>query len=46
MIKAPYGDYPRTAELLGGWIPLVLAIIVGIMLGNVTKKILQKNKSE
>ena len=46
MIKAPYGDYPRTAELLGGWIPLVLAIIVGIMLGNMTRKILQKNKSE
>ncbi len=24
-IKGPYGEYPRLAELLGGWIPLVIS---------------------
>jgi len=46
IIQKPYGGYPRMAELLGGWIPLVLVIIIGILLGNITRKILRKSKVE
>lgn len=43
-IKSPYGDYPRMAELVGGWIPILIAILGGVALGRATVKML-KNKS-
>lgn len=42
VIKAPYGGYPRTAELIGGWIPLALALIAGIFLGKATARTLSQ----
>lgn len=32
-IKAPYGGYPRSAEVIGGWLLLLLALVLGISLG-------------
>ena len=42
VIKAPYGGYPRTAELIGGWIPLALALVAGILLGKATARTLSQ----
>ncbi|RKZ25688.1 sodium-dependent transporter [bacterium] len=41
-IKSAYGGYPRTAELIAGWIPILFAIVLGVLLGKSTAKMLQK----
>ncbi|RKZ33984.1 sodium-dependent transporter, partial [bacterium] len=41
-IKSSYGDYPRIAELLGGWIPIVVAILGGVALGRETIGVIRK----
>ncbi len=45
-IKSPYGGYPRTAELLGGWMPILVAILGGVALGRATVHAIRRESSE
>jgi NSS family neurotransmitter:Na+ symporter len=37
-IKGPYGDFPRLAEFLGGWMVVLLLPVVGIILMKVKRR--------
>ena len=41
-IGSSYEGYPRTAELLGGWIPLAITILGGVFLGRRTVRMLRR----
>ncbi len=42
-INASYGGYPRVSELFGGWIPILIAVLGGIVLGKFTIKMIRKD---
>lgn len=35
---APYGGYPRIAEFLGGWLVIIIFVVVSILLSSVKRK--------
>ncbi len=37
-IKSPYGDYPRLAEFLGGWLVIAVFIIISVILSKLKMK--------
>ena len=46
IIIKPYGGYPRWAELVGGWLLLAIAVILGFILGKQTVKALKEKGLE
>ncbi len=45
-IGTSYENYPRLAELIGGWIPLGIAIFGGVVLGRATRKSIRLHREE